>query len=45
MTVEAEGADFAFRQSDGGDEVLYLGVFERFECKAVSQGTNHALVL
>ena len=26
--VEAEGADFAFRQSDGGDEVLYLGVFE-----------------
>ena len=26
--IEAEGADFAFRQSDGGDEVLYLGVFE-----------------
>ena len=26
--VEAEGADFAFRQSDGGDEILYLGVFE-----------------
>ena len=26
--VEAEGANFALRQSDGGDEVLYLGVFE-----------------
>jgi hypothetical protein len=26
--VEAEGADFALRQSNSGYEVLYLGVFE-----------------
>jgi hypothetical protein len=27
-TIEAVGADFALGQSDGGDEILYLGVFE-----------------